>query len=345
MREPDVVTLIADAIQDGRVRSLLSSAAADDTLLTELREAVDHIDAVTATERKRLREAFVGAGVSSGVIDETIPDRPLVVIRADVGPREADAAVVAAERIGYRRLAPTAPGAWHAYRRMYGGCELHHHEHSERRIKLSWRSDPTRGRRLARLLVPNRTDFDAVTLGEAWWFGYVGVHLVRLPRRLVLRRSQPAYLGAFLGTPSSLVEPLLGFADVEPDDLVVDLGCGDGRILVGAARMGCRARGIESDLTLVELARAAVSSADVGDRVEVVHGDAASANLDDADVVVMFLPVGTLRELVPDVLDRLRPGARLVVHEQERLLTEVPPNRSWPIVSAGGVTVAHRWDR
>ena len=96
---------------------------------------------------------------------------------------------------------------------------------------------------------------------------------------------------------------------------------------------------------LVELARAAVSSADVDDRVEVVHGDAASANLDDADVVVMFLPVGTLRELVPDVLDRLRPGARLVVHEQERLLTEVPPDRSLPIVSADGLTVAHRWER
>jgi SAM-dependent methyltransferase len=228
---------------------------------------------------------------------------------------------------------------------MYGRCELIHREHDERRIELSWRSGRNHTGALARVLVPDRSDFDAVALGEAWWFGYVGVHLLRLPKRLWVRRSETARLGHFFVTPSSLVEPLLRFADAGPDELVVDLGCGDGRILVGAAQIGCRARGIESNPTLVDLARAAVSAAGVEDRVDVVHGDATNANLDDADVVVMFFPVGTLRELIPNVLSRLRPGARLIVHEQQRLLTTVSPDRSAPIASPAGVTVAHRWVR
>ena len=347
MPEPHLVALVADAIQDGRLRSFLASAdrSDDDTLLTELRAAVDLIDATAATERERLRDSFADSGVSTGTIAPAQPERPLIVTRADVHPRETDAAVVAAERIGYRRQAPTAPGAWRAYRRMYAGCELIHHAHGERRIKLWWRSGRTSRAAFTRALVPNRSDFDAVSLREAWWFGYVGVHLLRLPRRLWLRRSENAYLGPFSVTPSSLVEPLLRFAGAEPDDLVVDLGCGDGRILIGAARLGCRARGVESDPMLVSIARAAVLAAGVDDRVDVVHGSATSANLDDADVAVMFLPVRTLHEFVPDVLGRLRPGARLVVHEQERLRTTVPPDRSSPIASAAGVTVAHLWHR
>lgn len=347
MSEPNAVSLAANAIQDGRLRSFLSSADGfdDDAVLTSLRVAVARIDATVATERERLGDAFKGAGVSTGTIDATTSDRPLIVIRAGIDPSEADAAVVAAEHMGYRRLAPTAPGAWRAYRRMYGRCELIHREHGERRIELSWRSGRNHTGALARVLVPDRSDFDAVTLGEAWWFGYVGVHLLRLPKRLWVRRSETARLGHFFVTPSSLVEPLLRFADAGPDELVVDLGCGDGRILVGAAQIGCRARGVESNPTLVDLARAAVSAAGVEDRVDVVHGDATNANLDDADVVVMFFPVGTLRELIPNVLSRLRPGARLIVHEQQRLLTTVSPDRSAPIASPAGVTVAHRWVR
>lgn len=347
MRESDLVDLVADAIQDGRLRPFLASRdeSDDDTLLAGLRVAVAQIDATAAGERARLAAAFVDAGVSTGTVDTTTCDRPLIMIAADVDQAEVDAAVDAAEQIGYRRLAPTAPGAWMAYRRLYGGCALVHREHGERRIKLSWGPGRTRTGPLARLLLPGRSDFDAVTLGEAWWLGYVGVHLVRLPGRLWRRRSEPAYLGPFSATPSSLVEPLLRFADAEPGDLVVDLGCGDGRILVGAARFGCRARGVESDPTLVDLARAAVSAAGVDDRVHVVHGDAATADLGDADIVVMFLPIRIVRGLVPDVLHRLRRGARLIVHEQERLVTTVSPTRSQPIASPAGVTVAHRWDR
>jgi 23S rRNA G2445 N2-methylase RlmL len=170
------------------------------------------------------------------------------------------------------------------------------------------------------------------------------VHIARLPLRWWRRRSGPAYLGPFLVTPATLVPPLLRFADAHDGSLVVDLGCGDGRFLVEAAAMGCRARGVESDPQLVARSRTSVASAGVEDLVEVVHGDATTADLSDADIVVMFLPVTTLRDLLPGVISRLRPGARLIVHEQERLDPSLKPHRSVPIASPDGVTVAHRWD-
>jgi SAM-dependent methyltransferase len=346
MAEPDTAARVAAAIQEGRLRELLASTAtSSDAFLSRVRHAVDEIDAAVATERARLADAFASAGIATGAIDRTASDRLLIVIHATVDPHEADTAVASAERIGYRRLAPTTPGGWRVYRHVYGGCALVDQEHSERRIEISWRTRPMLKGKAGRVLLPDRSDFDAITLHKSLWFGYFAVHLVRLPRRLMRRRSEPAYLGPFLVTPTALIEPLLRFADVRPGELVVDLGCGDGRILVGAAQLGCLARGIESDPALVDLARAAVSAAAADDRVDVVNADALHADLGDADVVVMFLPVETLRELLPKVLSRLRTGARLVVHEQERLAENLSPDRSAPIVSAAGVTVAHRWDR
>ena len=347
MREPNSHALLALAIQDGQLRSYLASADAahDDAVVADVRRAVARIDASTEFERHRLAETFAGAGVDPATIDAALSDRPLVVVRADVARHEADRAVVAAERLGYRRLAPTLPGPWRAYRRFYAGCVLVDEERHERRIELSWPAFDVRPRPLARLAVPSPSDFDAVSLPERWWFGYVAVHLARLPLRWWRRRSEPTYLGPFLVTPTTLIAPLLRFADARPGDLVVDLGCGDGRILVAAAEAGCRGRGIESDASLVRRARAAVSHAGVEHLVDIEHGDASTAELGDADVVVMFLPVATLRGLLPHVAEKLRPGARLIVHEQSRLDPTVHPDRSMPIASPDGVTVAHRWDR
>ena len=75
------------------------------------------------------------------------------------------------------------------------------------------------------------------------------------------------------------------------------------------------------------------------------QGDILEARLDDAQVVVAFLPVGLLRQLLPSVLECLAPGARLVVHEQQLLSVAPPAPRRTPLLTAGGISVAHRWDR
>lgn len=346
MTDPDWNGRLAGAIQDGELRTLLAAPDTpdDEPTVAAVRQAVASIDDTVEIERHRLERAFARFDVRASIADSPSP-RPLIVVRGEVDPHDADRAVAAAESIGFRRMAPSSPGPWRAYRQSHSGCALIDEERHERRIELSWEARRVPTGRFARLVVPNSSDFDAVALPERWWFGYVGIHVARLPLRLLRRRNDPAYLGPFLVTPATLIGPLLEFADARPGELVVDLGCGDGRILVAAARIGCRARGVESDARLIATARGAILAADVDDRVEVVHGDAMSAAVDDADVVILFLPVETLQELLPHVLTRLRPGARLVVHEQERLEPPTAPNRSAPLASADGVTVAHRWDR
>ena len=347
MGDVDWPSRLRDAIQDGEVRSLLASPDVpdDEAPVAEVRQAVAGIDALVEAERDRLVEAFSHFGVTSGVVDRTRSHRPLVTVGAHVDSSEADVAVTAAESIGYRRIAPSDPASWRAYRLTHGGCAFTDTETGERRIDISWPAGRLVTGRFARLFVPTRNDFDAMALPERWWFGYVAVHLARLPIRWWNRKSEPDYLGPFLVTPRTLIGPLLDFADARAGELVVDLGCGDGRILVAAAEHGCRARGLESDRDLARLAHAAVAASGLHDRIEVVHGDATTARLDDADIVVMFLPVETLRRLLPQVLARLRPGARLVVHEQERLVAPTAPDRSATIASTGGLTVAHRWNR
>jgi SAM-dependent methyltransferase len=259
------------------------------------------------------------------------------VARGDV-----DRAARALEGASYRRLGPAREAAWRAWRATHASGELVRTDREPFRVELRWPAALPAA--AARLLAPNAPDLDAVRLPAALWPAYSAVRLARLPFRLLGRGLRARDLGPFLATPDALVVPLLRFAGVGPADRVVDLGCGDGRIPIRAAQaFGCTARGIETDARLVAAARTAVADAGLDGRVEIVHGDAARAPLDDATVVTAFLPVATIEELLPSILARLRPGARLVAHEQVRL--RAPGARSAPLLSPGGISVAHRWDR
>jgi cyclopropane fatty-acyl-phospholipid synthase-like methyltransferase len=129
---------------------------------------------------------------------------------------------------------------------------------------------------------------------------------------------------------------------------MLDVGCGDGRVVVTAAeQIGCRAVGVERSVDLVERARRRATDAGVADRVEIVHGDGRSTDLADATVVFMFLSMRVVVDLVPATLQQLRPGARLVIHEQTRLpgTMNPKPDESAAVIADGAVTVAHRWTK
>jgi len=119
----------------------------------------------------------------------------------------------------------------------------------------------------------------------------------------------------FITTPGDVVERMLQLAGTGPGDLVVDLGSGDGRIVIAAAeKFGARGLGIELDADLVAKSRDNARRANVADRVSFVQGDVLAADISPATVVTVYLLPGLMNRLQPRFLERLRPGTRIVSH-------------------------------
>jgi SAM-dependent methyltransferase len=116
----------------------------------------------------------------------------------------------------------------------------------------------------------------------------------------------------FAPSPEDVAGEMLALANVTAQDYLIDLGCGDGEILVAAARKyGCRALGIDIDPRRVAEARQKVQRAGLQDLVRVEQGDLFDADLGDADVVMLYLLPHLNVRLIPQ-LQRLKPGARIV---------------------------------
>jgi SAM-dependent methyltransferase len=119
----------------------------------------------------------------------------------------------------------------------------------------------------------------------------------------------------FVTTPSDVVMRMLRLAGTGPADLVADLGSGDGRIVIAAAReFGAHGLGIELDPGLVEKSRANAKAAAVADRVSFVHGDVLLADISKASVVTVYLLPQLIERLQPRFLEELAPGSRIVSH-------------------------------
>jgi len=108
---------------------------------------------------------------------------------------------------------------------------------------------------------------------------------------------------------------MLELAQTSKGDVVVDLGSGDGRIVIAAAqKFGARGIGIEIDAGLVKKSRDHAARAGVADRVSFVHGDVLAADISSASVVTVYLLPGLINRLPPVFLRRLDPGTRIVSH-------------------------------
>lgn len=112
-------------------------------------------------------------------------------------------------------------------------------------------------------------------------------------------------------TPEEMVDRMLDLAEVTADDFVVDLGSGDGRNVIGAAKRGARALGVEYNPDLVELSRYNAAVAGVADKATFVEGDMYEADFSEATVLALFLLPQNLLRLRPKFLE-LQPGARIV---------------------------------
>jgi len=120
----------------------------------------------------------------------------------------------------------------------------------------------------------------------------------------------------FAATPMPVADAMLRLARVTSNDVVYDLGSGDGRIVVLAAqKYGARAVGIEVDPHLVEISRQVAREGEVGDRATFVQGDLFTADLSAATVVTLWLTDRINARLEPKLRRELRPGARIVSHQ------------------------------
>jgi len=119
----------------------------------------------------------------------------------------------------------------------------------------------------------------------------------------------------FLPTPDNVVDAMLELAHVTASDVVFDLGSGDGRIPIAAAKKyGAHGVGIEIDEQLVRLSQQNAIKAGVADRVTFIHGDLFQTDISQASVVTLFLLPSLNMQLIPKFRQQLRPGSRIVSH-------------------------------
>jgi SAM-dependent methyltransferase len=132
------------------------------------------------------------------------------------------------------------------------------------------------------------------------------------------RFTNPDILAPEFPTPDAVVDQMLTMAQVQPGELVYDLGCGDGRIVIAAAhKFKARAVGIEIRRDIYDVTQAKVKALGLGDQVQIVNGNALRYDLSPADVVTLYLLTSSNERLKPVLSKYLKPSARVVSHDFE----------------------------
>jgi tRNA G37 N-methylase Trm5 len=120
---------------------------------------------------------------------------------------------------------------------------------------------------------------------------------------------------AYVPTPDFVVERMLDMANVGPGDYVIDPGCGDGRIVIAAAKRGAFGHGVDLDPQRIEEARENAEKAGVADKVVFKVENIFDTDFSRANVIAMYLFPDINLKLRPAFLDKLEPGSRIVSHD------------------------------
>lgn len=173
---------------------------------------------------------------------------------------------------------------------------------------------------------------------------------IALPRRRILAAGLMLPLAAradpgtppldvpYVPTPPEVVAKMLEMAEVRRGDLVYDLGCGDGRIVITAAReFGARGVGIDIDPARIVEAKANAAAAGVADRTRFEVADLFESDFSDADVVTLYLLPAINLRLRPQLWRQLKIGTRVVSHEFD--MGDWPPQQTAQV----GMRQVHRW--
>jgi tRNA G37 N-methylase Trm5 len=177
-------------------------------------------------------------------------------------------------------------------------------------------------------------------IGALTALGASGMLRAREPGSVLLAQAQTAAPArrapdvVFVPTPNEVIEKMLDLAKVTPKDTVYDLGCGDGRIVIAAAKRGARAVGIDIDPQRVKEATANIKAEKVDGRARVIEGDLFETDISEATVVTLYLLNRLNEKLKPKLMKELKPGTRIVSHAFD--MGDWQPEQK---ASVGGTTV------
>ena len=141
-------------------------------------------------------------------------------------------------------------------------------------------------------------------------------------------------------TPQALVDKMLDMAKVMPNDYVIDLGSGDGRTVITAAKRGAKALGIEYNPDMVELSKRSAAKEGVSDKASFVKADLFESDFSQAQVITMFLLSSINLQLRPKILD-LKPGTRIVSNTFD--MADWKPDETAHLPSCSSWCTAHLW--
>lgn len=139
-------------------------------------------------------------------------------------------------------------------------------------------------------------------------------------------RSAPKLDVVWVPTPPEVITVMLDLANVGPKDLVYDLGCGEGEILIAAAKRGARGVGVDLDPERIQNARANAKRAGVADKLAFFEQDLFKTDISKATVVTLYLLPELNERLRPTLLKTLRPGTPVVSHDFA--MGDWPPERT-----------------
>ncbi|MDX2241765.1 MAG: class I SAM-dependent methyltransferase [Leptolyngbyaceae cyanobacterium bins.302] len=147
----------------------------------------------------------------------------------------------------------------------------------------------------------------------------------------------------FIPTPPQVVDVILQLAELTPNDVVYDLGSGDGRILIAASqRYGVRGVGIDIDGDRIQKATQQAILAGVNHLIEFRQQDLYESNFRDATVVMLYLLPHLNLKLRPTLLEQLQPGSRILSHDFD--LGDWQPDAAVQVaIEAGEVATVYRW--
>jgi len=128
------------------------------------------------------------------------------------------------------------------------------------------------------------------------------------------------FIAPFVATPLPVVKQMLTLAQLKPGEIIYDLGCGDGRVVIMAAQeFGARGIGVEMREDLVKQALSKVSELGLDGRVKIVQSDMFKVDLAQADVVTLYLTTSANDKVKPKLESELKLGTRVVSHDYEIL--------------------------